>query len=278
MAGKLRLRLAPAVNHWWHVPLYVTSRGLSTGAMPYLNRTLQASFDFHRHIFLLTCSDGLSVTIEMYPRSVADFYREFKSALHLLGVDVKIWTTPVEVVNPIPFELDTQHASYDREYVERFSRILQTITPILQEFRGAFLGKCSPVHFFWGSFDLAVTRFSGRRAPARPGADPITAEAYSHEVISHGWWPGGDSPFGPSVEYPAFYAYAAPEPDGFASAAVSPKQAFYHSELHEYLLKYDDIRTADDPRAALLDFCQTTYNAGATLGRWDRSALERRTA
>lgn len=278
MAGKLRLKLAPKVNHWWHVPLYVTTQGLSTGAMPYLDRTLEAAFDFHDHVFLLTSCDGRSVEIEMYPRTVADFYAEFRSALHLLGVDVKIWSMPVEVVNPIPFENDDVHASYNREYVERFSRILQTITPIFQEFRGEFLGKCSPVHFFWGSFDLAVTRFSGRRAPERPGADPITAEAYSHEVISHGWWPGGDSPFGPSVDCPAFYSYAAPEPDGFPSAAVKPKQAFYHTELHEYLLKYDDVRSAEDPRQALLDFARTTYEAGATLGKWDRAALERRSA
>lgn len=275
MAGKLRLKLAPPVNHWWHVPLYVTPHGLSTGAMPYQDRSLEATFDFQKHVFVLTCSDGRNVTIEMYPRSVADFYRQFQSALRELGVDVKIWTMPVEVVNPVPFERDNEHSSYDREYVERLLRALQTMTPILQEFRGEFIGKSSPVHFFWGSFDIAVTRFSGRRAPERPGADPITAEAYSHEVISHGWWPGGDSPFGPSVEYPAFYAYAAPEPNGFATSKVKPQRAFYHNELHEFLLPYDDVRNAEDPRQALLDFVETTYDAGATLGKWDRDALER---
>ena len=275
MAGKLRMELSPPINHFWHVTLYVTSHGLSTGAMPYLDRTLQAAFDLQKHVFILSCSDGRSVQIKLYPRSVADFYREFRSALHLLGVEVKIWSMPVEVVNPIRFEQDTVHASYDREYVERFLQVLQTITPIFQEFRGEFIGKSSPVHFFWGSFDLAVTRFSGRRAPKRDGADPITAEAYSHEVISAGWWPGGDSPFGPSVDYPAFYAYAAPEPDGFAKAAVKPGQAFYHPELHEYLLKYDDVRSAPDPRQVLLDFSQTTYSAGADLGKWERTALER---
>ncbi len=275
MAGKLRLKLSPPVNHYWHLPLYVTAHGLSTGAMPYLDRTLQAAFDLRKHVFVLSCSDGRSVSIEMYPRSVADFYREFRSALHLLGVEVKIWSTPVEVVNPIPFEKDSAHASYDREYVERFSRILQTITPILQKFRGDYIGKSSPVHFFWGSFDLAVTRFSGRRAPEKPGADKITAEAYSHEVISVGWWPGGDSPFGPAVEYPAFYAYAAPEPEGFARGEIRPKEAFYHEALHEYLLKYDDVRNADDPRKALLDFAQSTYEVGANLGNWDRKSLER---
>jgi len=275
MAGKLRLKLAPPVNHWWHVALYVTAHGLSTGAMPYGDRTISASFDLLRHVFVLSCSDGRTVTIQLYPRSVADFYREFRSALHLLGVDVKLWSTPVEVVNPIPFEKDDVHASYDKVYVERFARILQTITPILQEFRGKFIGKCSPVHFFWGSFDLAVTRFSGRRAPERPGADPITAEAYSHEVISQGWWPGGDSPFGPSVDYPAFYAYAAPEPAGFDAAKVKPVQAFYHGEVHEFLLPYDYVRNASDPKQALTDFVETTYDAGATLGKWDRDALER---
>ena len=275
MAGKLRLKLAPPINHWWHVTLYVTAHGLSTGAMPYLDRTLQAVFDFREHVFVLACSDGRSVTIQLYPRPVADFYSEFRAALRTLGVEVKLWSTPVEVVHPIPFEKDNVHASYDREYVERFARVLQTITPVLQESRSNFVGKCSPVHFFWGSFDLAATRFSGRRAPSRPGADPVTAEAYSHEVISAGWWPGGDSPFGPAVEYPAFYAYAAPEPEGFATAPVRPTQAFYHPELHEYLLKYDDVRDSQNPGQTLIDFVETTYEAGATLGNWDRAALER---
>jgi Family of unknown function (DUF5996) len=278
MAGKLRLKLSPAINHWWHVPLYVTAHGLSTGAMPYRDRTLQASFDFHQHAFVLKCNDRGRATVGMYPRSVADFYEEFRSALRQLDVEVKIWSTPVEVIDPIPFEKDNVHASYDRAYVERFARALQSITPILQEFRGNFVGKSSPVHFFWGSFDMALTRFSGRRAPERPGVDPITREAYSHEVISAGWWPGGDSPFGPSVDYPAFYEYAAPEPDGFASASVRPREAFYHSELHEYLLAYDAVRNAADPRQALLDFLQSTYDAGATLGKWDRDALEKQEA
>jgi hypothetical protein len=275
MAGKLRLKLSPPVNHWWHVPLYVTAHGLSTGAMPYHGRTLQATFNFREHGFVLKCSDGSSAAVAMYPRSVADFYEAFQSALRQLGVEVKIWSTPVEVVNPIPFEKDNEHASYDRAYVERFARALQTITPILQEFRGAFVGKSSPVHFFWGSFDMAVTRFSGRRAPERSGADPVTREAYSHEVISAGWWPGGDSPFGPSVDYPAFYAYASPEPDGFPAATVQPREAFYHSELHEYLLPYEDVQNAEDPRQALLDFLESTYTAGASLAKWDRSSLER---
>jgi hypothetical protein len=275
MVGKLRLRLAPPVNHWWHVPLYVSPLGLTTGAMPYRDCVLQATFDFLNHELVMTCNDRRQEKIGLYPRTVADFYREFESVLKKLSVDVRIWTMPVEVPNPISFEQDTKHASYDSEAVERFSRVLQTITPIFEEFRGRFIGKSSPVHFFWGSFDLAVTRFSGRRAPEREGADPITKEAYSHEVISAGWWPGGDSAWGPSIDYPAFYAYHAPAPEGFGAASVRPHFAFYHKELGEYLLKYDDVRTSADPRATLLEFCETTYEAGATLAKWDRKELER---
>lgn len=275
IVGKLRLKLAPAVNHWWHVPLYVCPQGLTTGAMPYKDRTLQATFDFREHALLLQCNDSLPKFIGLYPRSVADFYGEFSEVLTALEVEVKIWTMPVEVPNPIRFEEDKVHASYDREAVERFSRILQTIDPVFQEFRGRFLGKSSPVHFFWGSFDLAVTRFNGHRAPEREGADPITREAYSHEVISVGWWPGGDSPWGPSIEYPAFYAYAAPEPERFSEVRIRPTQAFYHNELHEFLLRYDDVRTSSDPKRVLLDFCQSSYDAAADLGHWERSELER---
>jgi hypothetical protein len=278
MVGKLRLRLAPPVNHWWHVPLYISPKGLTTGAMPYKDCVLQATFDFQKHELVFDCSDKRQERIGLYPRTVADFYREFESVLKKLGVDVRIWTMPVEIPDPIPFEQDTKHASYDREAVERFSRILQTITPIFEEFRGRFIGKSSPVHFFWGSFDLAVTRFSGRRAPEREGADPITREAYSHEVISAGWWPGGESAWGPAVPYPAFYAYQAPAPDGFGSAMVRPNLAFYHKELGEFLLKYDDVRTSADPHAALMEFCESTYEAGATLAKWDRSELERSTS
>ncbi len=275
MVGKLRLRLAPPVNHWWHVPLYVSPLGLTTGAMPYRDCVVQATFDFQKHALVLECSDRRRVEIGMYPRTVEDFYREFAAALKKLKIDVRIWTMPVEVPNPIPFEQDTKHASYDREAAERFARVLQTIEPIFEEFRGRFIGKSSPVHFFWGSFDLAVTRFSGRRAPEREGADPITREAYSHEVISAGWWPGGESAWGPVLEYPAFYAYAAPAPEGFADAKVRPNFAFYHKDLGEFLLKYDDVRESDDPRATLLEFCESTYEAGATLAKWDRGELER---
>jgi hypothetical protein len=243
--------------------------------MPYKDCVLQANFDLLNHELVITSNDRRIEKIGLYPRTVADFYREFESTLKKLNVDVRIWTMPVEVPNPIPFEQDTKHASYDSEAVERFSRVLQTITPIFEEFRGHFIGKSSPVHFFWGSFDLAVTRFSGRRAPEREGADWITKEAYSHEVISAGWWPGGDSVWGPSIDYPAFYAYHAPAPEGFGSASVRPNFAFYHKDLGEFLLKYDDVRTSADPRATLLEFCETTYEAGATLAKWDRGELER---
>ena len=275
MVGKLRLRLAPPVNHWWHTPLYVSPHGLTTGAMPYKDTVIAATFDFLSHELVFDCNDNHEERIGLYPRSVADFYQEFTSVLKKLKIDAKIWTMPVEVPQPIPFEKDTEHASYDREAVERFSRALQTMAPIFEEFRGEFLGKSSPVHFFWGSFDLAITRFSGRRAPEREGADSITKEAYSHEVISAGWWPGGESAWGPVVDYPAFYAYHAPAPEGFANAQVRPKMAFYHKDLGEFLLKYDDVRSSADPRRTLLEFCESTYEAGASLAKWDRRELER---
>jgi hypothetical protein len=200
---------------------------------------------------------------------VADFYREFMASLKSLGIEAKIWPMPVEVPNPIRFDQDTTHASYDPAYVERFFHILVSLCPLFQEFRGRFIGKDSPVHFFWGSFDLAVTRFSGRRAPERPGADKVTREAYSHEVSSVGWWPGnGDVP------YPAFYAYAAPEPDGFKDQPLKPAQARYDEKLKEFLMAYDEVRALADPRAAILDFCQSTYEAAANLANWDRAALE----
>jgi hypothetical protein len=202
--------------------------------------------------------------------SVADFYAKFMSALKSLGIEVKIWTMPVEVANPIPFERDTQHASYDPEYAQRFWQILIFCDTVFKEFRSRFIGKDSPVHFFWGSFDLCVTRFSGRRAPERPGADPVTREAYSHEVISAGFWPGGGE-----IKGAAFYAYAAPEPAGFAQQSVQPSAAFYHPNLHEFLLMYDDVRKAASPREALLSFLQSTYEAGANLAQWDRKELER---
>jgi hypothetical protein len=209
----------------------------------------------------------------LYARSVADFYKEFMKALESTGIEVKIWKMPVEVPDPIPLDRDEQHASYDPEYANRFWRILVQADTILKEFRGRYTGKCSPVHFFWGSFDLAVTRFSGRRAPEREGADAMTREAYSHECSSAGFWPGGGG-----VDGAAFYSYMVPEPEGFAAAAVGPAKAFYHQALHEFLLMYDDVRAAPSPQAALLDFLESTYQAGATLGRWDRAALDRSAA
>ncbi|HYY57290.1 MAG TPA: DUF5996 family protein [Pyrinomonadaceae bacterium] len=270
VVGKIRLAQTPLVNHWWNVPLYVTPRGLTTSAMPYEDRTFEMDFDFIDHRLQINCSDGSKNSIALAPRSVAEFYREVMRALHDLGIEVKIWTMPVEVENPIRFEDDHGHASYDAEYANRFWRILVQADKILTDFRARFIGKVSPVHFFWGSFDLAVTRFSGRRAPEREGADSITREAYSHEAISHGFWPGG----GP-VKGPAFYSYTAPEPPGLKEARVRPTDAFYSKELSEFLFMYDDVRAAASPADALMEFLQSTYEAGANLSKWDRAALER---
>jgi hypothetical protein len=270
IAGKVRLAQTPLVNHWWNVPLYVSARGLTTTAMPHDGRFFEMEFDFIDHFLAIKCSDGASDKIKLEPKSVATFYQETMAALRGLGLDVRIWKMPVEVPDPIPFDQDQQHASYDREPVERLWRILQSSDRVLQEFRSRFIGKCSPVHFFWGSFDLAVTRFSGRPAPPRDGADTITREAYSHEVISHGWWPG-HGPLGK----PAFYSYTAPAPEGLSEAKIRPEKAFYSKDMSEFLMLYDDVRSAPDPDAALLDFCQSTYEAGANLAHWDRTSLER---
>jgi hypothetical protein len=270
IVGKVRLALATQVNHWWEVPLYVSARGLTTSPIPYAAGIFEMEFDFIEHVLRTETSRGETEIIELQPRTVADFYRETMETLHGLGINVKIWTMPVEIPNPIRFDEDTTHKSYDPEYANRFWRVLIAADTIFKEFRARFIGKDSPVHFFWGSFDLAVTRFSGRRAPERPDADKITKEAYSHEVSSLGWWPGG----GP-VAGAAFYSYAAPEPSGFSAAPVRPAKAAYNTDLKEFLLMYDEVRTAPDPRTALLDFCQSTYDAAATLGKWDRAALER---
>ncbi len=269
IVGKIRLALSPHLNHWWEVPLYVSARGLTTSPMPYGSSVLEIQFDFLDHTLRMLTSAGATRTIPLAPRTVADFYADVMDALRALGVGVKIWPMPVEIPDPIRFDQDTVHRSYDADAARRFWRILVTADTILKEFRGRFIGKDSPVHFFWGSFDLAVTRFSGRRAPERPGADRITREAYSHEVISTGFWPGG----GP-VQGAAFCAYAAPEPAGFARSPVRPAQAFYSDALHEFVVMYEDIRRASSPRAALLDFCQSTYEAGAGLAGWDRASLE----
>ena len=272
IVGKIRLAQTPLVNHWWNVPLYVTARGLTTSPMPYGDRTFEIDFDFIDHQLLIKCSDGASNDIALVPRSVADFYKEIMKALHDLQIDVKIWTTPVEIENPIPFEDDHEHAAYQPDYANRFWRILLQSDKVLKEFRSRFTGKVSPVHFFWGSFDMAVTRFSGRRAPEREGADLITREAYSHEVISHGFWPGSGN-----IQAPAYYAYSAPEPQGFAQAAVRPESAFYNPETAGFILLYEDVRQAADPERALMEFLETTYDAGAKLANWDRTALERAT-
>ena len=268
IVGKVRLELCPLVNHWWNVTFYVTARGLTTSTMPFAAADVEVSFDFIDHKLLIQTCDGGTRVLALRPQSVADFYREFMAALAELGVEVKINTKPQEVPDPIPFEQDTLHASYDAEAVHRFWRILVWVDEVFKEFRAGFLGKVSPVHFFWGSFDLAVTRFSGRKAPPRRGV--ITSEAYSHEVSSAGFWPGGGD-----IKGPAFYSYAAPEPQGFADQPVLPKQAFYHPQMKEFLLLYDDVRAADSPRDALLAFLRSTYEAAANLAQWDRKALER---
>jgi hypothetical protein len=268
IVGKVRLALTPRINHWWNVPLYVSARGLTTSPIPYGDRAFEVHFDFLDHKLAIDCSDGARKQLPLEPRTVADFYSDFMSALHALGIDVKIYAKPVEIPDPIPFAEDRLYRAYDSGAAHRFWRILVSVSDVFNQFRARFLGKCSPVHFFWGSFDLAVTRFSGRRAPERPGADPITREAYSHEVISAGWWPGA------GLEGPAFYSYTSPEPPGLAQQQVRPKSAFYHPELKEFILMYDDVRRADAPEQALLEFLQSTYEAGATLAHWDRDALE----
>lgn len=272
VVGKVRLALSPAINHWWAVTLYVTPRGLTTSAMPYDTRTLEVTFDFLDHLLWVQTSDGGSRAMALYPRSVADFYREFVAVLRSLSIHVTINPLPQEVSNPIRCDEDEDHAAYDAAYVSRWWRIMVQSDRVLRRFRARFIGKCSPVHFFWGSFDLAVSRFSGRRAPERPGANHITREAYSHEVSSCGFWPGT---LGGPIQEPAYYAYSVPEPAGFAEAAVRPAAATYNRALGEYILPYEVVRTADDPDALLLDFAQSAYEAGATLANWDRAALER---
>ena len=270
MVGKVRLRLTPLVNHWWNVPLYVTARGLTTSRIPYGQRAFELRFDFIRHQLVIETTDGILKTVPLVPRSVAEFYREFMGMLGSAGIEVKIWRMPVEIPNPIPFDQDHMHRSYDPAAVERFWRVLLSVDAVFSQFRSGFIGKCSPVHFFWGSFDLAVTRFSGRRAPERPGADAMTREAYSHEVSSVGFWPGGGD-----VKDAAFYSYTVPEPQGFKEAPVRPNASYYEKQLGEFLLMYEDVRNAGSPTASLLEFCQSTYEAGASLGNWDRHVLER---
>jgi hypothetical protein len=268
IVGKIRMTLTPLINHYWNVTLHVSARGLTTSAIPYSRGVFEIEFDFIGHQLVIRTSEGEVRLLELAPRTVADFYAEVMGTLAALKIDVKITARPDEVANPIPFAEDRTHKSYDREYVDRFRRLLISVDNVLQNFRTRFIGKCSPVQFFWGSFDIAVTRFSGRPAP--PRANPMMQEAYSHEVSSAGFWPGGGD-----VRGPAFYSYTTPEPAGFKTSAVGPKPAFYHQGIGEFLLMYDDIRGAESPAAELTEFLQTTYEAGANLGKWDRAALER---
>jgi len=270
IVGKIRFTLTPLVNHFWNVTLYVTPRGLTTSAMPYQGRSVEIRFDFIDHNLEITSSDGARATMSLRPCTVADFYHEVMDILRSRGVDVTIHARPDEVQNPIPFADDHTHSSYDPESANRFWRILVQTDRVFNQFRSRFIGKCSPVHFFWGSFDLAVTRFSGWRAPERPGADALTREAYSHECISHGFWPGGGN-----VKEPHFYSYTIPAPAGFEQQSVKPSAAYYSTEMSEFLLPYSAVRLAQSPDQALLDFMQSTYEAGATLAKWDRDPLER---
>ena len=275
IVGKVRLAQTPWLNHAWHATLYVTARGLTTSPIPHGSRTFEIGFDFVDHRLTVQISDGGTGGFALEPMTVATFYARLLQELGRLGVPVQIHRTPNEVPDPIPFDLDDTHRAYDREYAGRFWRILVQADRVFKAFRARFGGKCSPVHFFWGAPDLAVTRFSGRAAPEHPGGVPnlpdwVTRDAYSHEVSSAGFWAGG----GP-IPYPVFYSYAYPEPAGFAAAAIRPREAFYSPDFHEFVLAYDVVRQAESPDDTLLEFLQTTYEAAAGLGGWDRAALER---
>lgn len=267
IVGKIRLMLSPKVNHWWNVALYVSPCGLTTSPIPYGSGAFEIQFDFVNHELEIFTSNGARNWIALSPQPVSAFYNKLMASLRSLGIEVAINTKPQEIADPIPFEEDNQHASYDPEYAHRFWRILIATDTVLKEFRSGFLGKCSPVHFFWGSFDLCCTRFSGRPAPPRKGV--ITSEAYSHEVISAGFWPGA------GIDGPAFYAYSAPSPDGLSKERVRPAGALWSKQLSEFILMYDDMRRAKSPRGVLLEFLESTYAAGAKLANWDRKALER---
>jgi Family of unknown function (DUF5996) len=275
IVGKIRLARAPMVNHYWQVPLYVTSRGLTTSAMPHGRRSFQIDFDFIDHRLAIQSSDGMTEYVGLKPRSVAEFYREVMEGLRSLKLDTCIWTMPVEIPNPIPFEKDHVHRAYDAPSAQRFWRALVLADQLFSAFRARFIGKVSPVHFFWGSFDLAVTRFSGRRAPPHPGAPNlalhVAQESYSHEVSSCGFWPGNGG-YGRA----AFYSYAYPAPEGFAQAKLRPSAAFFDQSLGEFILPYDSIREDSSAEEHILDFLQTSYEAAANLANWDRHGLERR--
>jgi len=275
IVGKIRVAQCPWVNHSWHVTLHVTAKGLTTLPIPYGDRTFQIDFDFVHHLLTVQSSDGRIGHFKLEPQSVATFYSRLMDQMAKLDLHVQIHRKPNEVADAIPFDRDESHAAYDREYANRYWRALVQADRVLTEFRARFAGKCSPVHYFWGAPDLAVTRFSGRRAPEHPGGIPnlpdmVTREAYSHEVSSCGFWAGG----GP-ISYAAFYSYAYPEPAGFSAAPVKPDAAFYSADLREFILPYDRVRQAADPDTTLLEFLQTTYEAAANLAKWDRAALER---
>lgn len=275
IVGKVRLVQSTWINHSWHVTLYVTARGLTTTPITYGMRIFQIDFDFIAHQLTIQASDGRSGGFPLRPQSVAAFYTQLMKEMDRLQLHVKLRVTPCEIADSLPFDLDETHRAYDEEYAARFWQILVQADRVFKQFRARFIGKCSPVHFFWGAADLAVTRFSGRAAPQHPGgipglADWVTREAYSHEVSSCGFWPGG----GP-IPYPAFYSYAYPEPAGFAEAPIKPAAAFYSADFREFILPYEAVRQALSPDDTLLEFLQATYEAAATLGKWDRAALER---
>jgi hypothetical protein len=270
VVGKVALVQAPPLNHSWGISLDVTPRGLSTKTLPHGDRSFTIAFDFIEHQLVIQTADGDRQSLPLEPRSVAEFHRTVMATLTEMRLPVRIWPVPVEIPDPIPFEQDTVHHSYDPEAATRFWRVLLQVHRVFTESRVDFVGKSSPSHFFWGSFDLAVTRFSGRPAPPRDGP-AFMREAYSHEVISHGFWPGS----GPVLE-PAFYAYAVPEPDGLKTARVRPPAAFYHTEMSEFILPYEAVRTAASPAAEIAAFIESTYDQAATLAHWDRAALERR--
>jgi Family of unknown function (DUF5996) len=274
IVGKIRLTLSPWTNQSWHVTLYVTSRGLTTSPIPHGTSTFEIRFDFIDHELRILKTDGAVRVLKLRPQPVVKFYREVMNALAEMELPVTIHTMPNEIENPIPFDQDQEHRSYDREYANRFWRVLVQSDRVFKEFRSHFCGKCSPVHFFWGSFDLAVTRFSGRPAPPHPGGvphlpDAITREAYSQEVSSLGFWPGNAA-----APTPVFYSYAYPEPPGFAEAKIQPDAAFYEAKLREFILPYDAVRTTEEPDKVLLDFAQSAYDAASKLGNWERDALE----
>jgi hypothetical protein len=276
IVGKIRLGCMPWTNHSWHVALYVTARGLTTSRMPYGERTFQIDFDFIDHRLLIQTSEGTTGIVALRPRTVADFYTELFASLRSMGLALRINKMPNEVADGIPFDRDKTHASYDTASANRFWRVLLQVDRVFQIFRARYIGKSSPVHFFWGAGDLAVTRFSGRVAPEHPAGVPncpdwVMREAYSHEVSSCGFWPGSDE-----LPEPVFYAYAYPESEGFSAATVRPAPAYYHDSVREFILPYEQVRTAESPDMILLEFLQSTYEAAADLGRWDRAALERK--